>query len=161
MIACDNKTPTTPDDNPTTPTIDGNFIDLGLSSGTKWKSQNEHNTRYSENDLYTYDEAVNDFGNYLPTKDQWLELVNSCTWKWTGNGYRVVGRNGNAIVLPAAGNVSCGGWTPSLVGEFGSYWSSTPRGAGAAWLIEFESDKIYEEAYLARCVGASVRLVRK
>lgn len=161
MIACEKKSSTSPDDNPNNPTIQGNFIDLGLNSGTKWKSQNEHNTRYSENDLYTYDEAVNDFKNNLPTKEQWQELISTCTWKWTGKGYRVTGKNGNSIVLPAAGYVSCGGWIPSEVGEEGAYWSSTPLGASAAWTTEFCSDEIYEDSYIARCAGLSVRLVRK
>ncbi len=43
----------------------------------------------------------------MPTNDQLQELVQTCTWTWTArngvNGAEVVGPNGNAIFLPAAG----------------------------------------------------------
>ncbi len=43
------------------------YVDLGLPSGTKWKSVNEAG---DENGFYTYDEAIKAFGNKLPTKKQ-------------------------------------------------------------------------------------------
>ena len=33
----------------------------------------------------------------------WKELMDYCTWTWTGKGYKVTGGNGNYIMLPAAG----------------------------------------------------------
>lgn len=43
----------------------------------------------------------------MPTKAEQEELRNKCSWTWTTqngvNGYKVVGRNGNSIFLPAAG----------------------------------------------------------
>ncbi len=43
----------------------------------------------------------------MPTKAELYELRTECTWKWTSlngvNGYRVIGKNGNFIFLPAAG----------------------------------------------------------
>lgn len=43
------------------------YTDLGLPSGTIWKN-------FNATGFYTYDEAVSQFGNRLPTKEQWEEL---------------------------------------------------------------------------------------
>ena len=63
----------------------------------------------------------------MPTDAENDELCERCTWTWTTmnghNGYRVTGRNGNSIFLPAAG---CRDGTDSdSVGEDGFYWSSS------------------------------------
>lgn len=43
-------------------------------------------------------------GNWrMPTKEQFQELIDSCKWEFTGNGYTVTGPNKNSIFLPAAG----------------------------------------------------------
>jgi len=43
----------------------------------------------------------------MPTKDEVKELMNNCTWVWVQinntNGYKVIGKNGNTIFLPASG----------------------------------------------------------
>ena len=39
----------------------------------------------------------------MPTSEQLKELVEKCTWEFTGSGYTVTGPNGNSIFLPAAG----------------------------------------------------------
>ena len=53
-------------------------IDLGLSSGTKWESSNEQNAADAEYAFFTYDEAVSQFGDKLPSRQQFMELVNEC-----------------------------------------------------------------------------------
>ena len=133
------------------------YVDLGLPSGTKWKAANETNPN-DENNFYTYDEAMAAFGNKLPTKEQFMELRNSCDWTWTGMGYKVVGSNGNSIVLPAAGYRDCYG-NVGNVGFFGYYWSSTPDGSEVAWYLYFSSGGVgmYSNN---RCYGLSVRLVQ-
>lgn len=128
------------------------FVDLGLSSGTLWKDKNE------EGGFYTYDQAISKFGDKLPTKEQLEELKNSCQWTWTGNGYKVVGPNGQSIVLPAAGYRYCGG-DVSNVGSFGYYWSSTPGGSDYAWYLYFDSGEVSMGGNY-RCYGQSVRLVQ-
>lgn len=63
----------------------------------------------------------------MPTSDEFNELLYKCTWKWTKingtNGYKVTGRNGNFIFLPASG------WyfdsSHDDKGEKGFYWTST------------------------------------
>lgn len=39
----------------------------------------------------------------MPTNAQLKELMEECTWEFTGSGYTVTGPNGNSIFLPAAG----------------------------------------------------------
>ena len=126
------------------------WVDLGLSSGTLWKKDNEAG-------FYTYDQAMAKFGNSLPTKVQLEELKSSCRWTLTRNGYRVEGPNGQSIVLPASGRLCSGGVYD--VGSGGSYWSSTPGGSGNAWYLYFDSSGLGMSDY-GRCNGRSVRLVR-
>ena len=125
------------------------FVDLGLSSGTLWKDKNE------EGGFYTYDQAISKFGDKLPTKEQLEELKNSCQWTWTGNGYKVVGPNGQSVVLPAAGCRICDG----RVISGGRYWSSTPAGSDFAWYLSFDSGGVFMDNS-SRCRGQSVRLVQ-
>ena len=63
----------------------------------------------------------------IPTKEEMEELVNECKWTWermSGQlGWKVTGRNGNSIFLPAAGAGSS--YRIAGVGELGRYWTST------------------------------------
>lgn len=79
------------------------YVDLGLPSGTLWKTSNEVNPD-DEHGFYSYDEAMSAFGLQVPSVAQWNELINNCTWQVKGNGYEVSG-NGKKIFLPAEGNV--------------------------------------------------------
>ena len=134
------------------------FVDLGLPSGTKWKASNE--TGGYQNVFYTYDEAVSAFGDKLPTKEQFEELKNKCTWEWQSNGsYKVTGTNGKSIVLPAAGWRDCDGDVYS-VGSEGNYWSSAPYDPQYAWFLNFYSGDVVVD-YAWRCGGCAVRLVQK
>ena len=133
-------------------TLNAQWVDLGLPSGTLWKDKNE------EGEFYTYEQAVNKFGNSLPTKEQIEELQNQCQWTWTGSGYKVVGPNGKSIYLPAEGRRSCNG-SVDYVGSIGSYWSSIPYGSASAWDLYFYSGEVYV-LNDGRCSGQSVRLVQ-
>ncbi|MBR6757435.1 MAG: protein kinase [Bacteroidaceae bacterium] len=78
-----------------------------------------------------YDAARKNWGGSwrMPTKAECQELVDNCTWTWTTQGgqtgYKVTGKNGNSIFLPAAG--SRRGSSLFSLGEYGSCWSSTPN----------------------------------
>ena len=135
------------------------YVDLGLPSGTKWKTTNETNPNDSYN-FFTYDEAIEKFGSSLPTKEQLEELKDNCQWTWddTKKGDKVVGPNGNSIFLPAAGYRNCDG-DVYLVGSDGYYWSSTPYGSDFAWGLYFGSGGVGMD-YSGRCGGRSVRLVQ-
>lgn len=136
----------------------GAYVDLGLSSGTLWKTSNEENAADAEYAFFTYDEAMSQFGNKLPSREQWIELVNECDWTWTGMGYKVFGPNGKSISLPAAGGRRCDG-TVDGVGSIGLFWSSTPEGSDNAWRLRFNSGSVGMLSY-SRCRGYSVRLVQ-
>ena len=73
-------------------------------------------------------------------------------------GYKVVGPNGNSIVLPAAGLRFCSGGV-YIVGTYGYYWSSTPDGSEYAWYLVFNSSAVGMTGDY-RCNGQSVRLVQ-
>jgi hypothetical protein len=63
----------------------------------------------------------------MPTREEYKELCNNCTWTWTTlngvNGYRVTGSNGNSLFLPAVGGNY--GTEVEYSGLFGCYWSSS------------------------------------
>ena len=128
------------------------YVDLGLPSGTLWKSTNE------KGGFMTWEEAKNKYGDKLPTMEQMEELKGMCTWKWTGKGYTVTGPNGNTISLPAAGCRTCDGSVED-VGTVGNFWSSTPKSSGNAWGLAFTSD-VVGTYYAGHCNGVSVRLVQ-
>ena len=76
----------------------------------------------------SYDIARNMLGKYwhIPTSKEWKELCNSCVWISTTyngiEGYKVIGPNGNAIFLPAAGFRE--GNTNYYKGKSLNYWAS-------------------------------------
>lgn len=150
LVACEKN----PESGSTTK---GDFVDLGLGSGTKWKTQNEQSTHDYYN-LFDYETAISEFGSNLPTKEQWEELKSFCHWEWTGSGYKVTGPNGKTIVLPAAGYRNCDG-SVNYVGSTGHYWSSSPSGSEDAWGLDFGPYGV-DMSYHSRCNGRSVRLVR-
>ena len=129
------------------------YVDLGLPSGTLWKAENE------DCGLITYDQANKFYGNSLPTKEQFEELKNNCLWTLQGNGYKVKGKTGESIFLPAAGYRDCGGST-GYVGSSGYYWSSTPYNSEYACRLLFGSGGV-NMLNGRRCYGQSIRLVRK
>jgi uncharacterized protein (TIGR02145 family) len=128
------------------------WVDLDLPSGTKWKSVNESG-------FYSYESAIENFGMYVPTKEQWQELRTFCVWTWQEDGYRVTGNNGNSIFLPAAAFRNRHGEVHG-VGAYGYYWSSTPYDSdNNAWRLYFYSSGVNMYGN-DRCEGLSVRLVQ-
>ena len=71
-------------------------------------------------------------GNWrIPTKEEWEELKENCVWEWKTEGghkgYRVTGKNGNSIFLPATGSYI--DTSLQRLGINGGYWSSTLSGS--------------------------------
>ena len=133
------------------------YVDLGLPSGTLWKTKNEKGMYYS------FESARSQFGSQLPTREQWAELQAFCTWIWNGKGYIVKGDNGNSITLTAAGYR--GGNTGSVykIGACGYYWSSTCKYSynyDYYYLCYFESDMIEVRSTTDDEDGMCVRLVQ-
>ncbi len=124
------------------------WVDLGLLSGTIWRKDNEKGGLYNDG-LYTYDEAIAKFGNYLPTKEQFEELKSSCQWEKVGNEYKVIGPNGEYIILNTTGyRYSSGGITGKHTD--GRYWSSTQDDTDDVWSLHgedlFESNCLWFQA---------------
>ena len=117
------------------------FVDLGLTSGTKWKSVNESNPK-DPNGFYNYEETMAQFEKNVPTKEQWQELLDECTWTWTGKGYRATGPNKKTIDLPAEGYCDCEGAVLNVDTE-GNYWASTLDGEDASWGFSYTEDDIF------------------
>ncbi len=129
------------------------FVDLGLTSGTKWCTKNE--TGY-----WSHSNAINSFGSSLPSMEQFSELIAECDWTWTGSGYRIKGPNGKSIYLPADGSETdrkgrCDFFTGGK-GESGFYWSYSnlegPSDDRYSWGLFF-----YNGSYKTDKLGAIVR----
>ena len=127
------------------------FVDLGLPSGTKWKTQNQQG-------FYTYDSAISSFGDRIPTMEQWEELQIECSWNWTGGGYLITGPNGNSITLPAAGYSRNGNVESS--GVIGIYWAYEYADSYLAWNFWFNYNMIMVNDPIERTERLSVRLVQ-
>ena len=127
------------------------YVDLGLPSGTLWGASDMMG-------FYTYHEASGKFGSQLPSKQQFEELRDKCTWSWLGGYCKIIGPNGNCIYLIASGLRDCDG-DVGYVGSNGGYWSSTPYDSDDAWRLYFFSSEV-DMYYLSRCYGLSVRLVQ-
>lgn len=100
------------------------YVDLGLPSGTLWANENVKN-RKKEDKLLSFDEALEDFGDKLPTKEDWKELIEYSRYEWNAQrkGYDITGPNGNSIFLPASGIIIDN--TRLEAENTGRYWSST------------------------------------
>jgi len=75
-----------------------------------YNTETETYTDIGENISGTeYDAATVNLGSdwKMPTKDEFQELLDNCTWEWTQisgvNGYKITGSNGNSIFIPATG----------------------------------------------------------
>lgn len=131
------------------------YVDLGLSSGTLWRNMNDFK-------LYTFDEAKS-IGDELPTAEQMRELKSSCEWTWSGQGYKVVGPNGNSIFLPTTGYASCSSDDVYCKDSHGIYWSSTRGWGYYAWpyVLHFVIRKIeVTDDLYEGCEKVAVRRVK-
>ena len=110
------------------------WVDLGLLSGTLWKNDNEKGGIYNDG-LYKYNEAIEKYDSYLPTKEQFDELKSSCQWEKVENNYKVIGPNGEYIILNTTGHrYSSGGGNTDIYTD-GYYWSSTPDDTDGVWSL--------------------------
>ena len=155
--------------------------DFGLSS-YKWYDYATFNmTKYCTDNIGGYVEVDNKTvldpeddvahvkwgGDWrMPTKDEYDELCNECTWQWTTlngvNGYRVTGPNGNSIFLPAAGYCDSFDAVAWGVGSFGCYWSSSLSDSNSGAMSLFFSSVLDPRYYVGnnpRYYGLLVRPV--
>ena len=97
---------------------------------SKYNTQNNRGTVDNKTRLDLSDDAAraNWGGSWrMPTKAEQDELRAKCTWTWTTQGgktgYKVTGKNGNSIFLPAAGLRH--GASLLHAGSHGGFWSSS------------------------------------
>lgn len=140
------------------------WVDLGLPSGHLWANENAEG-------LYTYDEAMEVFGEYLPKGVAMVELIEECQVEWNKQkkGLDITGPNGNKLFLPAAGFRDLDGDLIN-VGCDGNYWTSMPY-AHSEWFapysqtnarsLYFYSGRVGLLDYNRRAYGFSVRPSRE
>lgn len=132
------------------------------------------NSSYGNNGFSDYrtilqaddDAAAVNWGNgwHMPTQEQWEELINNTTNKWTTQngvkGYLFTAKNGQTLFLPAAGYRQ--GSKKIRVGSYGSYWSVTLSDIrpSCAWHLCFDSDFCNSYCFDDRQDGYPVRPVR-
>ena len=111
-----------------------------------------------------YDAATANWGSKwrMPTKDEFKELKEECSWVWTSRngfkGYIVTGPSANSIFLPAAGYRYRA--SRSEKGYRGYYWSCTSYDdiPQIACYLEFDSIHRYMDGF-DRYYGYTVRPV--
>ena len=130
------------------------FVDLGLPSGLLWATENAPG-------FYTYNEAVDTFGELLPKGSAMVELIeeSTCTWNDEKKGLDITGPNGNTIFLPADGYR----WGREVkdVKLEGDYWTRMPRSQTFARSLSFNSGGVYPLDDNYRSCGFSVRPCRE
>lgn len=146
------------------------LVDLGLPSGTLWANMNEGtNNPYLPGDYYTFFKAPQQQDlAVIPTKAQWQELIDKCTWTWETvdpakghGGYIVKGPNGNSIFVPATGKYQHDN-TIFTNGEYGEYWSSTENNGGGleeGYYLSLKKEKNTDIRKQRKDNGLAVRLV--
>lgn len=130
---------------------EGDYVDLGLASGTKWCGTGSRG-------MMSYDKAHKQYSDHLPSKEQWEELMTKCKWSWTDGVCTVTGPNGKSITLREEGFIACRGRGRAT--SCGCYWSSTTGDSYMSWSLYFAGDVIKmrkEES----CIKMSVLLVLK
>lgn len=80
---------------------ESSYVDLGLPSGTMWKSSNERHPSYNVYVFLTDDEIVSLFGHIKDS--DWEKREQECRERsWTGSGFKITGPTGNSIILPTS-----------------------------------------------------------
>ena len=130
------------------------FVDLGLPSGRLWATENAPG-------FYTYDEAVDTFGELLPKGSAMVELIeeSEVSWNREKKGLDITGPNGNTIFLPADGYR----WGREVkdVKLEGDYWTRMPYSQTSARYLNFSSGGVYPLGSNGRSFGFSVRPCRE
>ncbi len=132
--------------------------------GTSTDNRTKYNSTDSKTVLDPEDDAATvnwGTGYRIPTKDEWAELAQKCTWTWDSEhkGYFVKGTNGNSIFLPASGYRHDNDL--SDYNGNGNYWSSTLNDSNRnnAFYIYFSSGNRPQSNDYYRYCGFSVRPV--
>lgn len=134
------------------------YVDMGLPSGTLWASENEEG-------YFTFDEAVKKFGNNLPARWQFCELIDNSDCVLDSGKKALICKskfNGNTIEFPALGFWGSDSETLFHIGCSGCYWSGHGFTNNTAWCLFFDTSyhNVDPVDYSARSCGQSVRLCK-
>lgn len=133
------------------------LVDLGLPSGTLWKENDEP-------DYYTYRDAINKFGQKMPTREQYKELLSSGHLTWAGAYVKITGPNGNSIFLRSSGYRNCNGNMEYIDVNHTPRWTSTKFSSIEAYYFYSKKDKdgwwSSMDYHLNFCIGMLVHLVQ-
>lgn len=110
------------------------FVDLGLPSGTLWKSHDEPGffSQSAKDSLYA---------GQLPTMLQFYELWKECTWTREQLGYRVEGKNGNHIMMPSYAYCASNG-REFAFGQYTSYWLAPDSSSNTVYYVFANMKKV-------------------
>lgn len=138
------------------------FVDLGLPSGTWWKDKNENES----GKFYSYNDAIRTYDSSLPTEKQFNELSRECSWKWKGDGYKIVGPNGNSIFLPLAGMSENRYMGPAVGYGWETFWDRTGYWTSESDKNDYPIYFYFYSSYRASMSGSdikkcNIRLVKK
>ena len=111
-----------------------------------------------------YDAARAQWGGTwrMPTREEYDELLNNCTWEWEVQngvgGKKVTGPNGNFIFMPITGYQY---GASHYMEDFGYYWTSTPVDSYENLSFDFFFDMEYNLSigWDDRCYGQYIRPV--
>ena len=111
-----------------------------------------------------YDAARAQWGGTwrMPTREEYDELFNNCTWEWEVQngvgGKKVTGPNGNYIFMPITGYQY---GASHYMEDFGYYWTSTPVDSYDNLSFDFFFDMEYNLSigWDDRCYGQPIRPV--
>ena len=130
------------------------FVDLGLPSGRLWATENAPG-------FYTFDEAVDTFGELLPKGSAMTELIEESDVSWNDEkkGLDIIGPNGNSIFLPADGHR----WRKEVnnMKLEGDYWTRMPGSQALARGLYFDSGGVSPLSGNNHSCGFSVRPCRE
>lgn len=101
----------------------------------------------------------------MPSKADFIELVNNTTNAWVTNyqginglnGRLFTATNGNTLFFPAAGAYSSA--TLYVLGSDGHYWSSSYTNSEQAYYLGFNDSDVFSDSAFERILGISIRPV--
>jgi hypothetical protein len=125
----------------------GNYYQYGKGAAQYAATSGDSNYGGTEDPLdSSVDTASQVWGGswHMPTRTQMQELTANTTYQWVTNykgsginGGTFTATNGAVLFIPAAGYWGDG--SQNLVGMYGGYWGSSPRGSDHAHCLSFSS----------------------
>lgn len=112
---------------------DGTYCSWGDAYGTNISTDSYNGNVHEIAGNPAYDIATREWGErwQIPTKEQWQELIDGCTWKRSLNSeldvyvWNITGPNGNSINLPVYEYIRGDEKPSTSSSNYGYYWSST------------------------------------